>query len=105
MTNEEVDEKIKFIKAIESVGVKYGTYKLIFKAKGKYGEPEAWLYPKNNPKQEKVKVKNGSIVHIVKRDGTPVMEYSSGILISRESIEDKDYLKEYLYDYINHKLK
>lgn len=90
--------KEDFIKAIESIGAK--DYKLRYIAKGKYGEPEAWLYPKNNPKQEKVKVKNGSIVHIVKRDGTPVIEYSSGRLISKETIEDLEYLKEYLYDFI-----
>lgn len=100
MTNEQVDKKIEFIKAIESVGIKYGTYKLIFKAKGKYGEPEAWLYPKNNPKQEKVKIRGNSIVHIVKRDGSPVMEYASGTLVTLETIADKEYLKEYLHDFI-----
>jgi hypothetical protein len=46
MTNQDIDKKIEFMKAVESVGYKHGTYKLIFKPKGKYGKPEAWFYHK-----------------------------------------------------------
>lgn len=85
--------KEDFIKAIEEAGVKNGTYKLRYVAKGKYGKPEVWLYPKNNPKRQKM---NSHGAYLVYASGSPVMESQSGILIELETIEDKQYLKDYL---------
>lgn len=85
--------KQDFIKALEEQGIKQGTYKLRYIAKSKYGTPEVWLYPKNNPKQQKI---NGKGKYVVYPDGEPVMESRSGLLIELETIKDKEYLKEYL---------
>jgi len=74
---DKLETKIKFIKAIEKAGVEFGTYKLIFKYKGLYGKPEAWVYSKN-------------------KSSLPC-----GILITEETIEDIDYLREYLRDLVN----
>jgi hypothetical protein len=88
-----LDKKIEFIKAIENCGIKYGTYKLRFIQKGKYGKPEVWLYHNPNPKQRRMNAKGHYLVY---PDGTPVMESKTGLLIEEETINDKEYLKSYL---------
>lgn len=65
--------KEEFIKAIESLGIK--EYKSRYIENGKYGEPEMWLYKK-------------------------FLCGTHGYLITKETIEDKDYLREYLYDFL-----
>lgn len=72
-----LDIKIDFIKAIESIGIKYGTYKLIVRKKGKYGKPEAWIYKKYT-------------------DGVKGIGY----LIEEETLSNKDFLREYLSDFL-----
>lgn len=83
--------KTEFIKAIEDCGIK--DYKLRYFAKGKYNEPEAWLYPKDNPKQQQMNSRGNYLVY---PNGEPVMESVSGILITMETLKNKKYLKDYL---------
>lgn len=71
--------KEDFIKAIEEVGVKKGTYKMRFIAKGKYGTPEAWLY---------------------NVAGKSMFDFNHGLLLEEEGLKDKEYLRSYLSDFI-----
>lgn len=81
----------EFIKVIKECTTK--DFKLRYIKKGKYGKPECWLYPKNNPKRQRIKLNGARVVY---QDGTPVMESNPGILIEEDTIKDKQYLKEYL---------
>jgi len=65
--------KETFLKAINEVGAK--NYTSRYFEKGTYGEPEIWLYKK-------------------------FLTGDHGYLITKETIEDKKYLREYLYDFI-----
>lgn len=60
--------------ALQKIGVDYTKCRFVFKANGKYGEPELWVYPKES----------GTV----------------GTLVTKETIEDLDYLKEYLHDFL-----
>lgn len=97
MKKDLIDTKIEFIKAIEKIGVKYGTYKLRFIKKGKYGKPEAWIYHNPNPKWQKM---NSRGAYLIYPNGKPVMESRTGYLIEEETIKDLNYLKEYLCEFI-----
>lgn len=81
----------EFIKAIKEVTEK--DFKLRYIKNGKYGKPECWLYPKDNPRQQRMKLNGARVIY---RDGTPVMESTPGLLIEEETVKDKEYLKEYL---------
>lgn len=86
--------KQDFIDALDSIGCK--NYKLRYIKKGKYGEEEAWVYPKHNPKQEKVVYRKSGAVRIVDHNGNPIMESTSGLLIEKETLQDKKYFMEYI---------
>ena len=68
-------------------------FKTRFIQKGKYGKPECWLYPVINKKQQKMNSKGNYLIH---PDGSPVMESKTGLLITLETLENKEYLLEYL---------
>ena len=93
-----IDKKIEFIKSIEKVGVRTGTYKLRFIKKGKYGESEAWIYHNPNPKWQKMNSKGNYLIY---PNGEPVMENRTGYLLEEETIKNLEYLKEYLCDFIH----
>ncbi len=80
-----------FINALDSIGAK--NYKLRYIKKGKYGEEEVWVYPKNNPKQQRMTSKGKYLVY---PDGSPVMESTYGLLIEKETLDDKEYFAEYV---------
>lgn len=65
--------KADFWLALEMAGIDKPKCKFIFKEKGLYGEPEMWIYPKGT----------GNI----------------GTLVTQETIEDIDYLREYISDF------
>lgn len=67
--------KKEFIEEIESVGIDTKNIKTRYFEKGKYGEPEIWLYKKK-------------------------LTRTHGYLVTKETIEDKQFLREYLYDFI-----
>lgn len=67
--------KEEYIKALNKVGVDKEKCRFVFKEKGLYGEPELWIYP----------IETGN----------------HGTLVTKETIEDLEYLKEYLSDFIN----
>jgi len=85
--------KTKFIKAIQECGIDITKLKFRYIAKGKYNEPEIWVYPKNNPKQQRM---NRRGAYLIYQDGSPAMENTSGMLITKETLENKEFLKEYL---------
>lgn len=64
----------RFWLALERAGIDKPKCRFVFKENGKYGEPEMWIYPKET----------GSI----------------GTLCTNETIEDIDYLREYIRDFI-----
>lgn len=66
-------EKSKFLLALEKAGIDKNKCRLIFKLKGLYEEPEMWIYPK----------KTGEL----------------GTLVTRDTIADIDYLREYIHDF------
>ena len=90
--------KESLIETLNELGCK--DYKLRFIKRGKYGEPEAWIYPKDNPKQEMVRQRKSGLVRLCDFNGNPKMESCSGMLIEQESLDDLDFLKKYLYSYI-----
>ena len=90
----EIIDKNFFIKHIKSATDK--PFKIRFIKSGKYGKPECWIYPINNPKQQKQKFIGTKAYNIIHEDGSPVMESKTGLLITQETVADKEYLKEYL---------
>ena len=88
--------KEEFIKAIQECGIDISKLKFRYIEKGKYNEPEIWIYPKDNPKQQKVKLKGQRFVNVIYPDGSPVMESKSGLLLTKDTLADKEYLTEYL---------
>lgn len=65
--------KEKFMLALQKAGIDMSLCRVIYKEKGKYNESEIWLYPKET--------------------GT------TGILITKETIQDINYLREYIYQF------
>jgi len=89
-------DKQSFLEAITKTGVDIKNIKTRFVYNKRYKQNELWIYPKRNPKRQKMNIKGRYLVY---EDGTPVMEYTSGLLLTKETIQDLDYLKEYLYEY------
>ena len=67
--------KDKYLKAIESIGIDIKKLRFKYLEHGKYGQPEIWLYKK-------------------------FLTGEHGTLVTADTIKDKDYLREYLYDFI-----
>lgn len=86
--------KQDFENAIKEVCEK--PFKMRFIKNGKYGKPECWIYPLENPKQQKIRFRNNMKYIIVDDNNKPIMESKSGLLVTLETLLDKKYLKEYL---------
>jgi len=71
-------------------------FKMRFIKKGKYGTPECWLYPIENPRYQKQVFKNGKTYNLVDADHNPIMESRTGVLVEVDTLENTSYLKEYL---------
>lgn len=66
--------KQDFFLKLEMAGIDKPKCKFVYKEKGLYGESEIWIYPKGT----------GNI----------------GTLVTEETCEDIDYLREYLNDFV-----
>jgi hypothetical protein len=64
--------------------------------KPEYWQEECWLYPKEVVKRQRQVFKKGQTYNVVDANGNPVMESESGICITEEIFNDKEYLKDYL---------
>lgn len=71
-------------------------FKIRFIKVGKYKKPECWIYPLDNNKQQKQKIINGKLYNLIDKNGKPIMETKSGLLITLETVESDTYLKEIL---------
>lgn len=71
----EKETRQMFMLALQRAGIDMQKTRVVFKLKGLYGEPEMWLYPKNE---------TGTV----------------GTLITKETIADIAYLREYIHDFI-----
>lgn len=69
----EYTQKELFFLALERAGIDKPKCRFVYKEKGLYGEPEMWIYPRET----------GNV----------------GTLITQETIEDIEYLKEYIHDF------
>jgi hypothetical protein len=67
--------KEEYLQAIKDIGIDITKLKYRYFENGKYGEPEMWLYKQ-------------------------FLTGQHGYLITKETIEDLKYLKEYLYDFL-----
>lgn len=70
------DPKAVFMLALERAGIDKTKCRYVFKASGLYGKPELWIYPKET----------GNV----------------GTLVTLETIQNLDYLKEYIHDFRYH---
>lgn len=61
-------------------------FKMRFIKNGKYGEPECWIYPLDFKQQKGKLIFNGELHKFT----------TSGLLITLETLLNKQYLKEYL---------
>ena len=81
-------DKKYFQEKLSKVGLIQGTYKMRFIKKGKYGDPECWIYPLNFKK--KIEKFTDMLTGKTKRFET------YGLLITKETLEDSRYLKDYI---------
>ena len=94
--------KEKVIAFLAENGKPPGTYRLKYykispyqkrRYKPEYCAEECWLYPKEVIKEERHIFKKGIEYRLVDKDGNPKMKSQSGLCITAEDFEDKEYMK------------